>query len=423
MRINSNVARLGIGYLIAASFCSSPSWALTNQDVVYAIKKAGILGANVGITARVDNDKVGIATYRNVKNNDKDTKIDAAMIAKTVADLGGDDIVRVTIYFYGSDMTSYDEVSLTKGDIKAFGSGQMSKDEFLSSMVVNHGKQETGADRVTRRLEGTTIGTKQYKVTISTPEAVDITVDQNSWVPDDEVKLEALQIAMSSASALPTEATKVKVSFLDPEGKSEIREVVFNKADLSSIWKGVQSSLESAIFAKKSAPVEVGNLTVALGPHREERERLLVQLKELDKLGVGIVPFIRAFQSIEANLNTLNDAALVDAIQKLSMSLSDQEKAFKAAKAAKPTKTISKGPVAPAKVGRWAATGQEPVIPGEVLANPDQLVNRFEAKLGGHDPKFVNVLDQVSDILRKNNRAGEAAKFEQRAAQLRATIR
>lgn len=426
MRLTTNVARVGIGYLLAASFCiSNSAWALTRQDVTYAINKAGILRPGATVSAAVDKDHVWISAYRD-SADPKDIKIDAAMMAKTVSDVGGDEVNRITIRFFErSDMVSFYEVSLSKGDIKAFSSGQMGKEEFLSSMALNRGKLESNADKVARRLEGHMVARSQPRVSVNTADAVDISVDLEPWVSDEDAKLEALQIAMASINALPPEVSKVKVTFSNPAGGADVREVLFNRSDLPNIWKGVVSSLESASLAKKSAPMEVGSLTVALGPHREERERLLVQLKELDKLGVGIVPFVRAFQSIEANLNTLSDAALVDAINKLSTSLADQEKAFKAAKATKPTKTVSNPPVkGPAKTGgRWAASGVVPIIPGEVLANPDEALSRYEAAIGyrpgGDASRYVGVLEQMAGILRNANRASDAARFESKAASLR----
>jgi hypothetical protein len=407
-----------MGYSLAASFCISPSWAVTSDDIVYAIKKGGILPARAQVAASVGKDRVAISTYRNPQYNPTDYKIDAAMMAKTISDIAGPEIVNVTVQFYGTDRVSYDEVSLTKGDIAAFSSGQLGKEQFLASLNVRSGKLETATDRVTRKLESG--GSTNSRVTVTSADAVDISIPLDSWVSDEDAKLEALKVALTSSSALPAEATKLTVSFVDPDGKGDVREVTFRKSDLPNIWKAVQSSLESATLTKKTAPVEIGNLTVALGPHREERERLLVQLKELDKLGVGIVPFIRAFLNIEGSLTTLSDAALVDSINKLSSSLAEQEKAFKAAKTAKAGKPRAGGAdinpkmivvlervvailtennraaeakpfdvrarqlransKVPIRSDRWAL-GNVPIIPGEVLANPNQFVQRMEREL------------------------------------------
>jgi hypothetical protein len=120
-------------------------------------------------------------------------------------------------------------------------------------------------------------------------------------------------------------------------------------------------------------------------------------------------------------------------VARLKQSLDDQMKAFASAKEHKAGKTPP--PAAPTKAdttntggsqSRWASG--ELVSEPEVLASPDTVVSQIEAKLsrGGkkpdENPTFANVLDQVSAILVKNNRAGEAGKYQQRSAAIRAAL-
>jgi hypothetical protein len=424
-----NVVKRALMLLLALQTSGYPAFALKNTDVVYAIKKAEILAPGVGINARVVQDKVYVSTYRNSRANIEDCKIDAVLITKAIYDAAPSDIARVTVYFYGKDTSQYQEVSVTAGDIKAYATGQMSKEQLLSSLVVTAGKQQTDEDKIARQLESTSwVARPDYRVSKAN-DALLVTTEIDPWVSDDDVKLEAVRVAVNAMKAQPG-VPQIKVSFTDPSGRAETREIAFSSSNLEDMWRSIQSPLAGLQVAKTVPSIDVQSLQISKGPHEAEREGVLVALKDMDKKGIGIGPFVKAFMQIEQTLNSEDPAKVLDMVTRLKRSLDDQLKAYTDAK--NRPKPVAAAPVASTKAGpkgsRWV-TGDQPIIEGEVLADPNKLVARFEAQMARgfprveDNPKYVLLLDQVAAILQKNNRGSEGARFQQKAAEIRARPR
>jgi hypothetical protein len=400
----------------------------SNSDVVDAIIRAKVLAPSTHVNARVDDDKVLVALYRNRKASEDDCKIDAVLIAKAVMNLS-DSLAKVTVRFYSQDLPQYAEVSVTAGDVKAFGMGKTGNEQLLSSLTLETKQVADNADKITRQLHSASyVNRTDYKISFPSPDAVDITTNLGAWVPDEECKLDALKLAEHALTALPAGVSKVTVSFLDPYGSSDTRQVSFRAGALEDTWRNVQSAMSQVVVAKQAPALDIQSLKVSAGPAKEAREKLLARLKDLDKKGIGVVPFARAFMGIEQLAAGGDEAKITDAVNHLNDSLDAQEKAYKAAKESRISKSVK--PAEPPKAGaapasRWAA-GDLPIIEGEVLGDPSGVVRSQEThyvqgfKRADDNPRFLIVLDQVARILRQNNRAGDATAFETRASAMRA---
>ena len=430
MHLTKNVVKRAVVLLLALQTSGYPAFAaLKSADVVYAIKKAEVLAPGVGINARVVQDKVYVSTYRNARANVDDCKIDAVLITKAIYDVAPSEIARVTVYFYGKDTSQYQEVSVTAGDIKAYAAGQMSKEQLLSSLVVTTGKQQSEEDKIARQLESTSwVARPDYRVSKGN-DTLMVSTEIDPWVSDDDVKLEAVRVAVNAMKAQPG-VPHIKVSFIDPSGRAETREIAFNASGLEDMWRNIQSPLAALQVAKTVPTIDVQSLQIVKGVHEAERENLLSSLKDMDKKGIGIGPFVKAFMQIEQTLNTEDPAKVLDMVTRLKQSLDDQLKAYNDAKNRPKPVAAATGPVtkvAP-KGSRWV-TGDQPIIEGEVLADPNKLVARFEAQMARgfpraeDNPKYVLLLDQVAAILQKNNRGAEGVRFQQKAAEIRARPR
>src|SRR5262245_52585214 len=100
--------------------------AVTQDEAAKAINKASILAPGTDIKVRVGGDSVAVSTFRNRNANDKDTKIEALLIAKTIFDLQGNTASSVTTYFYNNmQPNQFRSVSVKTSDVKAFESGSM----------------------------------------------------------------------------------------------------------------------------------------------------------------------------------------------------------------------------------------------------------------------------------------------------------
>ncbi len=427
---------LAANILLLISLSSSiPALAMpTSAEIRNALNKAQFLAPGTAVNVRVDKDQVFVSTYRH-SNDEKDCKIDSVLISKAVFDTAPEELGRVTCYFYGKDMSNYQEVSVTAGDIKAFASGSMSKDQLLSSLSVKTSSTsgQNATEKVENQLESNSITRPtNYKINVGS-DLVTVNTALDPWVSDEDSKLEALRIAVNVFKAQPS-AQQIRVNFVDPAATAENREMTFATANLASMWKEIQTPLQNLAIAKRPPTIDVQSLRTVKGVKQVERDALLKELKEMDSLGIGIAPFVKVFLGIEQTVKREGDPkAIAEMLTRLISSVDDQMKAYKSAKEKKPTVKAAEPPPdksqpAPAMGSRWV-TGKNPVIEPEVLQGPDAVVNRFESELGAgfksanENPRFLAVLDQVSAILIKNNRAAEAAKFQQRAAQIRASAR
>ena len=425
---------LALTVLLAITQTSLPALAtLSTSDIVYAINKRQFLPAGTALNVRIDKDQVFVSTYRHANAEEKDCKIDAVLISRSILDAAPGEIARVTCYFYGKDMSSYQEVSVSAGDIKAFASGQLTNEQLLASLVVRTSRSDNEMDRVSRQLESNWISRPtDYKIVQDKPNSLCVTTVIDPWVSDDEARLEALRIAINTFAAQPSTQT-IKVNFTDPAYNADTREFEFLTDRLDTMWKAIQNALGSVIAAKKPATIDIQTLRTVKGDEQEARDSLLLQLKDMDKKGIGIAPFVKAFLVIEQSVKReIDPKYIAEMVTRLKTSMDDQLKAYASAKE---KKAITKAPEQPkgpppptGRVqSRWV-TGESPIVEGEVLANPDQLVSQYEGRLSSgykrveDNPKFVLVLEQVAQILIKNNRAGEAAKYQQRAAQIRASM-
>lgn len=410
--------------------------ALSSPDIIAAINKRQFLPPGTALNVKIDKDQVYVSTFRHAKAEDKDCKIDAVLITRAIMETAPDEVARVTSYFYGKDMSSYQEVSVSAGDIKAFASGSMSQDQLLASLavkIVNNREGDTTEDKVSRQLQSNIITRpSDYKIVQDKPNSLTVTTNLDPWVSDDEARLEGLRIATNTFVAQP-DAEMVKVVFTDPAVQAETRQFDFITNRLDPIWKAVQNAVGSVLVQKKPAAVDLQVLRTVKGTQQEARDAILAQLRDMDKKGIGVAAFVKAFLSIEQSVKREVDPKYItEMVTRLKASLDDQMKAYSNAKekkvVTKPAEVKAAAPIAPPTGkthSRWV-TGESPIIPGEVLANPDALVGTYESRLStGYkrvedNPAFVLVLDRVSEILTQNNRASDAAKFQQRAAQIRA---
>lgn len=428
--------KLAFSFLLTCAVSlASLQWAqaaATVSDITYAIQAAHILEPSTPFNVAVDGDKVRISTYRDSRENEKDRKINAVLIGRAVIQASGDAVSRVTVYFYGKDLSQYQEISVSSGDIKAFASGQTSQDQLLSALTLETKRQDTSADKVAHQLEAGAYARPKYDVALKTNESLLVSTALPDWVPDDEAMVEAVRVASNAAQAAPPGVREIKIAFVDPRGKALTREMTFNAGNVKGMWDRIQADLAGIQIARVQPVMNLQSIQVAAGPLQEQRAKLLSRLTDLEKAGVGVGPFVKAFVDLEQQVNSSDEATLQAGIARLNASLDAQEKAAKAAKESRPIKTASgpdtdpsggsgsKGP-RPKEVGSRWGYGPTPITAEEAAGAPEMVIARKEKELPNAEknPLFLKTLDRIVTVLTVNGRASEAAPYKQRADRMR----
>jgi hypothetical protein len=132
MRINIAICSF---CLLVLQVLAVPSWAATatTNQIEQTILKAKILTPGFPVKAQIMGNEVEIRTHRNPKATDRDCRIDAALIAKAIAELKLDKVQKVRVVFYERlSGAMFKQVAINLQDIKSFGSGNISPDELLA---------------------------------------------------------------------------------------------------------------------------------------------------------------------------------------------------------------------------------------------------------------------------------------------------
>jgi hypothetical protein len=163
-----------------------------------------------------------------------------------------------------------------------------------------------------------------------------------------------------------------------------------------------------------------------------ERNALLERIKDLERKGVGVTPFVAAFTAMEAEVPSGDETRVRSAMKRLASALDSQEKAYKDAKDRPVTTKATAAPTGPIKprtaprLTRYGAMGNMPITDSEILSDPDRVVIKIEDKLRSEriNPaqslRMYNALLYVAQVLTDNDRAAEGVKFDTKAANLRA---
>ncbi|MEZ4535537.1 MAG: hypothetical protein R3D26_11145 [Cyanobacteriota/Melainabacteria group bacterium] len=123
------------------------------------------------------------------------------------------------MYFYDSGNPSkYKSITVTKGDVAAFGTGQVSKSELLSSIQIREGGLSDPKTAIENQLI-LTAASKRQDVQISFgQDEIDVTTAMPANAPVREYKYEALRIAEIAMEKLGLGSTvkRVNVNFFAP---------------------------------------------------------------------------------------------------------------------------------------------------------------------------------------------------------------
>lgn len=129
--------------LFACGYGQAALAALSDAQCVSIIEKAKILTPDSRVQASVGPREVWVSAYRNPKANEKDCKIDAILMAKVLMDADPKNITMIKVRFYDpTNRTSFREVRVGAGVVKAFGEGRVSQDELLASVALDRGEEE-----------------------------------------------------------------------------------------------------------------------------------------------------------------------------------------------------------------------------------------------------------------------------------------
>jgi len=442
---------LGLGLSVAAKLpVQAATFSLTDADVVNAIEKAKILAPSIRLNARVSQDEVMVATYKNPKAEDKDCKIEAVLIAKEVMDLAPGVVPRVTVYFYSSStLNNFKQVEVTAGDVKAFATGSLSKDELMASIRVKDGAIADPRARIEEHLQESVSHRKAKIATTIKGEDVFVTTALDRNLSERAVKFDAVKMAEEAFEAAPTEVKKVSITFEDRVERKENQVLTFTRNELKTLGDALDSTLKElkvalvkpeikAVIFTAGTKVDIDTLELVDGPLKEERQKLLDRLKELSKAGVGVGTVITdQLMELEAKVGIDGEGALKERITKLSDLIARFEENLKSAKEHKAAPVKS---TAPATAG-----GNAPSVPiGDansdifkkmVLADPDGYVTKIgndylrispethqptgKYKTADEYPNFRRNLQFVIDTLKGAHRDSDAARFQQRLDEIK----
>lgn len=111
---------------------------LTPVTLLGLVRSAKILDPVYPVQVRLENREAILTTMRHPKATEQDCKIDAVLVAKAVMDAYPKDVARIKLVLSTSNSDTMQEVTVTTGDIKAFATGSISKDDLLTSLELKN---------------------------------------------------------------------------------------------------------------------------------------------------------------------------------------------------------------------------------------------------------------------------------------------
>ncbi|MFA7338966.1 MAG: hypothetical protein WC028_19425 [Candidatus Obscuribacterales bacterium] len=400
---------------------------VTVNQIVTTVEKAKILANGTRVSAAINGSEVYVSTYRNARANDNDCKIEALLIAKTAMDLAPSDIGRVTVYFHSAaNINKRKVVSVTAGDVKAFGSGQMGKEQLLASLTIKDDEVNDPASRLSAYLQQKESARSNKRIdTTMVGDTLEVIADADNDMSERDMRYEALKIAEKAIETAGASAKKIKISFADPAMKGSFKQIDFDANQLKSLDNSLNSALTPVQIVTITTKVDVQTLATADGADKDLRDKALDKLKNLDSKGVGVGPFLRAFFDVERLISVGSDEQAHTSIVKLISALDEQEERAKNAKEIKPTKPTTTASTEVVKKGSSKSrySGASALPESEILTDPDRALKRQEDELG--DPlnaRILGVYTNIINTLNKNNRAADAQKFTQKLNEIRSKV-
>ena len=408
--------------------------ALSGADVVAAIDKAKVLDASIRVNAQVTPEVIYISTYKNPKANDRDCKIEAVLLAKTVIVLDNK-VPRVEIRFYSQNALSrFKKISVSAGDVKAFAAGTMQEDQLLNSLVLAEEETKDPNVRVTSHLQENQYARRKREVSSRINKNVlEVSAGLDPTLDDVYLKAEALRLAEKAFEAVGDDIDEVSITFYDGSRELSNRNVTLKRAQQKPFSEALNSALKDlelkTVKAEKLAAegLDVTTFEPSEGLYLQERKELVGRLRALKEAGVGFSRDVLVdLVAIENGLTTLDEAVLRDKLAKLSAFIGKYEENLKKAKEIKP---------AAAPKASAAAKTNDPVLSenvdqmkAPVLANPDgylatmagRLARRSPTGNGEDHPNFQKILTFAIDILRQAGRTQDAARLETRLKEIKA---
>ncbi len=424
-----------------------PAFSLpTDSEAVDALEKAKILAPTIRMNARVAQDGIEVATYKNPKANFNDCKIEALLIAKTLMELAPGEVPRVVVYFYNStSLSSFKQVSVTVGDVKAFASGSLSKEELLKSLVVSEDSILDPSKRVASYLSERQYVRPNKVNTQLKDDQIFITTALDSNLSERLLKLEALKLADQALEAAPVEYKLAQVTFVDHGQTKENRVIAISRSSVAVVGEAINSALQNVNMATVKAQGSDGKVDIQTyelkdGLRKTERLELLTILRHLDKASVNAGKAnIAEFLAIDDIAATAIDAELLDRLVKLKVLLAKLEENIESNREFKtvvpassvPSSTATKAGAPEVKAGEaipYHDDGNAENLKAHILANPAAHVAAMEARLaqktkshvGEDHGNFPTILRYVIDTLKANGKAAEAVPFEERLAKIQA---
>ncbi len=456
--INTPVKMLAIALSLGLSTAiklpvMAAAFNLTDADVVNALEKAKILAPSIRINARVSQDEVMVATYKNPKAEDKDCKIEAVLIAKEVMELAPGEVPRVTVYFYSSSALSrYKQVAVTAGDVKAFATGSLSKEELMASIKVIDGAIVDPKSRIEEHLQEGVYHKKNKITSTIKGDEVLIGTGLDNGMSERGVKFEAVKLAENAFEAAPASVKKVIITFEDRLERKQNQVLSFEREELKTLGDAIDGTLKTlkvdlVKFENKSSFVpgtklNLDTVEIKDGPLKSEREQLLNRLKELTKAGTGFgTQPTDELMAIEDKVGVADERELKDRITKLSDLIGRYEANLKDAKEHKAIPSPSAASKTPPPAAKEApaahVSGKSPeALKAEILANPDAFIDAMardyikispvtnqvigKYKTADEVPNFRRNLQVTIDTLKEAGRGAEAEKFQKRLDAIRA---
>lgn len=111
-------------------------------ELVTVVRNAKIIKEEYPLRASLNNHEAILTTQRAKGTSDNDCKIDALFMAKALMQAFPQEVLRVKVLFSDYDNQSYSQIQVSKGDVTAFGSGQISQQDLLNSVELTKFKED-----------------------------------------------------------------------------------------------------------------------------------------------------------------------------------------------------------------------------------------------------------------------------------------